>query len=100
MDLALIIPEGWLIIAQRLNVVLTLGYFRKSLRDRDLSAFVDAGAGEFSVASDLNLRNPVNSKSKKPKHPPVAYIALGSNRGDSQQIILQALERLQQLSDE
>ncbi len=39
-------------------------------------------------------------KSEKSKRPPVVFIALGSNRGDSRQIILQALERLQQLSDE
>jgi 2-amino-4-hydroxy-6-hydroxymethyldihydropteridine diphosphokinase len=37
---------------------------------------------------------------QKTKIDPVVFIALGSNRGDSPQIILRAMERLQQLSDE
>lgn len=31
---------------------------------------------------------------------PIAYIALGSNLGDSRQVVLHAMERLQELSDE
>ena len=32
--------------------------------------------------------------------PPIAYIALGSNLGDSRDIVLRAMERLQKLSDQ
>jgi len=46
------------------------------------------------------MANTVKLKSREPNVAQIAYIALGSNRGDSQQIILQALERLRQLSDE
>ena len=40
-----------------------------------------------------------NSQSENPKSRPLAFIALGSNLGDSHQIILRAMDRLERLSD-